>query len=70
MGQLDQKQGHCQISLKPYSPSRGHSFALIIRELCQNVCLDNVLVKLEFGLCWVKTRSLSHFSVKPCSPSS
>ena len=43
-----------QISLKPYSHSRGHSFASIFMKLHQNVCLDDVLVKLEYGSCRIK----------------
>ena len=35
----------CQISLKPNSSSRGHGFALIFKELYQNICLDDILVK-------------------------
>ena len=38
-----------QISLKPFSPSRGHNFASIFKKLHQNVCLDNILVKFEYG---------------------
>ena len=59
----------CKISLKHYSPSRGHSFVLIFKELYQNFWLDNVLVRLECGACRLKTRSLGHFSIKPCSHS-
>ena len=33
-----------QISLKPCSPSRGHSFASIFMKLHRTVCLDNILV--------------------------
>ena len=36
-----------QISLRPCSPSRGHSFASIFMKLYQNVCLDNA--KFEHG---------------------
>ena len=43
-----------QISLKPYSPSRGHSFASVFMELYKNVCLDDILVKFEYGSCRVK----------------
>ena len=39
----------CQISLKPYSTSRGHTFALIFKELYQNICLDDILVKRNVG---------------------
>ena len=51
-------RGHDQISLKPYSLFRGQSFALIFKELYQNLCFDDNLVKFEYGSCWVKTRSL------------
>ena len=38
-----------QTLLKVNSPSRGYSFAVIFKELYQNVCLDDILVKLECG---------------------
>ena len=47
-----------QISLKPCSASRGHSMvyyvALSIMKLYQNVCLDDILVKFEYGSCQFK----------------
>ena len=43
-----------QISLKPCSPSRGHSFALILMKLYQNVCLDDISIRFEYGSCQVK----------------
>ena len=33
-----------QISLKPFSPSRGHSFASIFMKLYKNICLDDISV--------------------------
>ena len=36
-----------QISLKPCSPSRGNSFASIFMKIYQNVCLDDILVKID-----------------------
>ena len=45
----------CQICSKPCSPSRGHSFALIFFiNFYQNVSLDVVSVKFEYGSYWVK----------------
>ena len=38
MGHVGSKtRSLCQISLNPYSPIRGHSIALIFKELYQNV---------------------------------
>ena len=44
-----------QISLKPCSPSRGHSFASIIMKLYQIVCLDDISIRFECGSCRAKT---------------
>ena len=35
-------------------------------ELCQNVCLDEILFKFENGSCQSKTRSLGQILGKPC----
>ena len=43
-----------QILEKPCVHSKGHIFCLIIMKLGQNVCLDEILVEFENGLCWVK----------------
>ena len=56
-----------QISFKPCSASRGHSVALIIMKR-KNICLDDILVKFEYGSCWVKIRSLGETSLKQFSP--
>ena len=37
--------------------SRGYICDLILMKLCQNVCLDNILAKFEYGSCQAKTRS-------------
>ena len=57
-----------QMSLKPLF-TRGYSFVLIFMELYQKVCFDDISVKFEYGPCWVKSRSLGQFCLKPCSPS-
>ena len=53
VGLKSRSLGH--ICLKHCSPSRGLSFASILIRFYQNVCLDNILIKFEFGSCWVKT---------------
>ena len=53
-----------QMSLKHCSPSRGHSFTSIVMQLYQNVCLDVISVKLEYGLCQITMADC----LKPCSP--
>ena len=60
-----------QISLKPCSPSRGHSYASILMKLYQNVCLDDSTSNDSSNMDHVgsKTRSLGQISLKPCSPS-
>ena len=55
-----------QISENPYVHSRGHIFRPIIMKLGQNVCLDEILDRIENGSCWVKTRSLVQILEKPC----
>ena len=40
-----------QISLKPCSLFRGHSFASIFMKLHQNVCFVDILIKIEYGSC-------------------
>ena len=56
-----------QICLKPCSPSRGISFASILINFYQNVCLDDG--RLNLGHVLSKTRSLGRISLKPFSPS-
>ena len=45
-----------QIMEKHSEHSRGHSFGPIIIKLAQNDHLDNILVKFEYGSCWVKNK--------------
>ena len=59
----------CQIILKPYSPSRDHSFALIFKELIKMFVLMISWSSRNVGHVGSKTRSLGHFSIKVYSPS-
>jgi len=34
--------------------SKGHICDPMLMKLCQNVCLDNILAKFEYGLCQSK----------------
>ena len=43
-----------QIKGKPCEHSRGHIFRPIFIKLAPNDHLDNISVKFEYGLCWVK----------------
>ena len=45
-----------QIIEKPCEHSRGHRFGPIFIKLAQNDCLDNILVKFEYGSCRVKNK--------------
>ena len=57
-----------KIPLKPCSPSRGHSFALIFMELYQKVCLMMSWSSLNMGHVGSKRRSLGQICFKFCSP--
>ena len=54
-----------QISKKPYVHSRGHIFSPIIMKHGQNVCIDEILDRFEYGSCLVKTRSQVQILEKP-----
>ena len=43
-----------EILEKPCVRYRGHIFSLIIMELSQNCCFDEILHELKNGSCWVK----------------
>ena len=44
----------------------GSFFSLILMNLGQNVCLNDISGEYENGSSWSKTRSLYQISVKPC----
>ena len=62
--QMSSKLGHVesktrslgQILEKPCVHSRGHIFSLILMNLGQNVCLDEISDKFEIGSCGVKNQ--------------
>ena len=56
-----------QISVKPISLTRGYSYTLIFTKLFHIVCLDDMSVKFDYGLCHTITTSLGQISLKPCS---
>ena len=54
MGQVGSKTSEGQILAKPCVRSRGHISSPIIMKLDQNVCLDEISIKIKNELCWVK----------------
>ena len=56
-----------QISVKPFSLTRGYSYTLIFIKLFNIVCLDDMSVKFDYGSCHTKTTSLGQISLKPCT---
>ena len=58
-----------QMLEKPCVHSIGHIISLIIMELVQNVCLDEILDKTKMGHVGSETRSLGYILEKPCVPS-
>ena len=47
------KVSYCDHAVSVVCPY-GHSFASIFMKLHQNVCLDDVLVRFEYGSCRIK----------------